>query len=230
MSNDLERFKLEERIYLSSAKHRGNADLVAKELNLPYEFVAKMCKKIEKRQKRDVNVLICSHIMGAVMVGRESRIQYYTIMLNALEGKDSLEVSSCCKSIFIDDPKGSSTKVCIRCEKPANSYMMHQGEVYRTRIELLSELRKEDSALVEFAEKMGYTNKQDEGMVYKDQRKYLIVGGQSGKNPDELPETHKLLLEDAKKLTPIERTDLINEIQNKLFEQENPNNGKGPPQ
>lgn len=222
MTKNIEQFRLEEKVFLSYAKHRGNADLVARELGIPYEFALKLCNKLKKRQSRDVNLLITSHIMGTVLLGRESRIQYYTTMLHALEGRDRIELSTCCKSLMVCR-LSSEPLVCLKCGKVATSYVEHQSGIYDMRMRLLKELRDEDKELVEFASKMGYTNRvPDPAMVYKDERKYLFVGqgNTHTQGYDGIPEKQRILLEEAGKLSPIERTDLINKIQSGLLERE----------
>jgi hypothetical protein len=222
MTKNIEKYRLEERVFLSNAKHRGNAELVAKEVGIPYEFAVRICNKLKKKQDRDVNILIASHIMGTVMLGRESRMQYYTTMINALEGRDSIELSVCHNGLMVCKMSGEPL-VCLKCGLPAKSYIEHQAGIYHLRMELLKELREEDNSLVEFADKMGYTQRQQvPPMVYNDERKYLFLG--QGTNPkqhqgqQEIPEKQKLLLEEADKLSPIERTALINRIQSGLEE------------
>lgn len=219
MTQNIEKFRLEERIYLSYCKHRGDADRVSREIGVPYDFALKICNKLKKRQDRNVNLLICSHIMGTVLLGRESRMQYYTSMINALEGRDSIELSACCKSLMVVK-LSHEPPVCLKCGKQSRVYLEHQSGIYSLRMELLKELREEDHLLVEFSEKMGYTQKQEgPSVMYKDERKYLFLGSQGSEPRPELTgidEKQKILLEEAGRLNPIDRTDLINRIQQGL--------------
>lgn len=219
-----EKWKMEERIQLSVFKHRGNVALVSKECDIPYDFAMYVCNKIKKRQDRDVKLLVAGHIVGTLLLGRESRIQYLTTMLNALEGKDSIELSACCKSIRVIKP-GDDIPVCLRCGKEANWYIEHQRGIYDLRITLLQELREEDRLMMEFADKFGYTAKGTaDNMVYKDERKYININGQGASC---LPDKQRLLLEEAGKLSPIERTALINQIRYDVLDQEKKENEDG---
>ena len=87
-------------------------------------------------------------------------------------------------------------------------------KIYDIKQTTIEQLRNEDKALIDFAERMGYTNKEPSTSPPLVKQEFLILN-----NKDISDEDKKTILE-VEKLTPIERNNIINEI-NKTIRKEN---------
>lgn len=161
MSN-LERFKVEERIKLSLLKHRGNAVIVSEELGLDLDYVRRVSFKLRKKESRDVSILISNTLMEHIFAGYRSRTELLTEMLNKLRGREQLWVSICCSQPTRIDigPEGVSVQVCLKCGLPCQVKLLDRNGIFALEQNIIEQLREEDDALIRFAERMGYTNKE----------------------------------------------------------------------
>jgi len=181
---NLEEFRTTEKVKISFLKHRGFISEIVKETKLPEEYVRKMVSKFEKEETREVSVLIANNLMSIIMQGVQSRIIRYQEMLNSLEGREQLLLSSCCdypvRSSIVDNLE---LFTCLKCGKNCNTVEGNKISIYKIKKEILQELRNEDIALIEMAEKLGYTNKPLEGptTVIQNKQQILVVNSDKDK-------------------------------------------------
>lgn len=201
---NLEQFRLTNKIKISSFKHRGNEVAIADELKLPLDLVKKYVHRLRKKDERDVSSLIASNLMTILMEGHQTRTHFLYEMLDFLEGKHKEVVSDCCSfmSTIVD-----GKRMCKKCEKECGVKDLDKLAIYSLKIDLIKELREESVALVDFAEKMGYTNVLPPAPVYQDNRIQVNMGG--------VPEGDPKHMEELSKLTPMER-----EVLRRQFEEE----------
>jgi len=179
MSTGIEKFKLEEKVRISFLKHRGNVLKVAEETSVPVDLVKKISKKMKTRAKRDIDYMISNGIMGHLFMGVEQRVSYLKKCLDEIENKITEVLSPCCKGPALEIPSDDGTIYyeCQVCQKNCVPIVRTNIGVIETLHETLRELREEDKSLVEFAEKLGYTNKEPE-QVTKITQNNMYLGTQ----------------------------------------------------
>jgi hypothetical protein len=214
---NVDKFKLFEKIKLSYLKHRGNVLFVARELNLDVDYVRTIVRKFKKQEERDVAVLISHTLMQQILLGRESRIAYLQEALQALENRHQMQVSICCEApVRCEEISGASHLFCLKCQKVCDVKIVDEHAVYDMRMNLLRELREEDDRLVDWADKMGYTNKPIlpppmPGPTQNIKQNILVVDGKG------LTEDGKRLLIEASQLPPMAVTKLIKDIEQRVL-------------
>jgi len=210
---DIETFRLEERIKIASFKHRGSVTAIVKELNLPetresYEFVERVLRKLRKREQRDVAMLISNNLMRVLMEGHAQRVIYIQEMLRVLEGREQADVSVCC-SLPVVVREGRT--YCMKCNKESEVQKVDKIGIFILKVKLLSELREEDKALVDFAVKMGYSamEQSDQQPLIKKVQNILYLGG----GLEGLSEEEKATLKEISQLSPIDREVIIKKLE-----------------
>jgi len=215
---NVEKFKILEKVKLSYLKHRGNVLLVARELNLDVDYVRTLTRKIKKQEERDVSVLIANTLMQQIILGRESRIAYLQESLLALENREQFTISVCCKApVKIENVAGKDREICLKCHHPCDSTLIDKKSVFELKMQLLRELREEDDKLMDWADKMGYTNKPilpppEPGPVNRIKQNVIVFGSK------DMPEGMKGILVDAAKLPPIAVTRLIKNLEQRMID------------
>jgi hypothetical protein len=109
MTKNLDQFKLEERIRLSYLKNRGNILKVSEELDLDHEYVKKICKKIKKRQSRDVNTLISDTLAQQILIGYNQRTTYLQEMIEQAVRTEIIYRCPCEKKMMVDSKNIENT-------------------------------------------------------------------------------------------------------------------------
>ncbi len=222
MSDSLELFKLKEQVKLSYLKNRGDVLVIAKELNLPLDYVQKLVKKIQKMEERDVANLISNTLMSHILLGSRSRVAHLSAMLNSLENTEKPLFSVCCDSPVevIEDSLETKYK-CFKCKKYCRVIEAPEVAIYEVKNMILEQLREEDKTLVDLAGKMGYTNKTEPppGPVFK--QNIIVMKGDKG-------ETDPQVMQDIQQLPPMERERLLEKLKKEMLtfndeQQSNPN-------
>ena len=211
---NVEKFKILEKIKLSYLKHRGDVLRVSEELGIPLEYVKKVVNKIKKQEERDVRVLISHTIAQQILLGYQSRVKNYMDMLAKLENRDQVIVSLCCRApVKVEIRNGRRVDVCMKCNKECNVEIVDKVTLYRIKKELLEQLREEDRLLVDFAEKMGYTSKEEvpQTVVYNRQNIAVITGAKG---------VDREVAGQLEQLSPRDREILIKELEKKIEEEE----------
>ena len=209
----MDKFELNDKIKLAYLRYRGNASEVAATLSLPIEFVRKVVGKFKKAESRDVSVRVSNMLMQQVLLGYESRVRNLQDMLDKLSGREQCSVSPCChKPVVLS---GDSVITCQHCGKNVERVITIDKEsIYRLRQELVVALRDEDKFLVDFADKMGYTNKPPvEQVPAFQQRNYQFVL-KKGEMPPEL----EGVMGDIRKLSPTDREKFRKKLESKLVD------------
>jgi len=216
---DLQKFKFEERVKIASFKHRGDILAIVKELNLPdtyesYQLVKKALDKIAKSEQKDVAVLISNNLMRVLMEGHAQRVVYIQEMLRALEGREQASVSICCSMPVVS----KEDKVyCMKCNKETEVQKVDKVGIFILKVRLLSELREEDKALVDFAVKMGYVvraEQPEQQPLIKKVQNILYVGG----SLEGLSEEEKATLKEISQLSPVDREVVIKKLEKLVAE------------
>jgi hypothetical protein len=211
---NIEEFKLSEKIKIAYIKCRGEITGILKELNYPTDeehisLIKKHVARFKKQESRDVSVLISNTLMQHLMLGYQSRIHNLMEMLKVLEGRDQLEVSTCCESPVRHNDNNIYT--CLTCNLRCNLKKIDKEGILDIKLGVLEQLREEDKALVEFAEKMGYTNKKEFPPAPQVNQNVIILkeGGKEVK-----------IIEEMSELGPLERDTLIQKLEKRIAEGE----------
>lgn len=212
MSNSIAKFTLDEKIRLSYIKHRGNLIAVAQELDVPTEYVRKIGKKLKYRNKRDADYLVAQTVMMHLLEGYQQRIAYLNEALNRIHNKDAIHISNCCKAII--DTINNKT-ICMLCKQECKPIWQTSGEIQKLRIDLIKQLRAEDAALANFAEKMGYSNNEP-APVYKQN---VVVLGRND-NRKHIDNSEVIDSETQKRLSdlkPIDREKMRKQLEQEII-------------
>jgi len=160
-STNIEKFKLSEKVRICYLKHGGNFLKVCEELNLEPEFVKKLTDGFKRTQKRDVARLIADDITRYVLLGSEQRKNRLTEIINTLTDEEKQRISNCCyASVRSHSFDGETHYICTLCNKECETKLTSKDKIYALILKYNDQLREEDRLLIDFAEKMGYTDKE----------------------------------------------------------------------
>lgn len=163
MGGNIEKLRLEERIRLLILKHRGCAELVAKEGNVPEEYVRKIINKIRRKRNLDVDFYIGTTMAQYIMDGAEQRKIYIIDQLREEVEKPLEAISLCCSAPVTKHLwEGDEYYVCKKCNNNCEIKMIDTRDK-RLIIKLISQLREEDESIVNFLVKLGFINKMVNG-------------------------------------------------------------------
>ena len=211
MSKSLEVFKIEERIKVSFLKSGGNILEVMNELNLPQEYIKKVVEKLKKKEARDVSVLISDTLASHILMGHESRKIHYQQSLKELETSGKTKLSVCCEVpvIRLTDSAdyGHEDYECSLCHERCSVKENTHNDVYRIKKEILEQLREEDRLLLEFAEKMGYTNVPKEPAVRVNQNFVVMNSNEDQK-----------IIKEISSLNPKDRDKLLDRLEEEIID------------
>lgn len=212
MSTGIEKYRIENKVRLLFFKHRGDIEKIAKEGDVPIEYVQKLVAKIKRRQKRDVDYWIASTITEYIMMGVEQRTNCLTKLLNELMDKKSVNISICC-SYPVNEHTWDDEKhyVCQKCGKDCSVKLVDKknyGAIYET----IGLLRQEQESIVNFMTRFGYTNK-EEPPVNKITQFNIVAEGK-------LTERDKKLLGDVSELDPRTRERLRKDLEKQMIDSE----------
>ena len=231
-----EKNRVIEEIYQSYLKHGGNALAVSKEFSLPYSYIDKLCDKFRKNNDLEVNRLVARSIVTFIKQGYESRSALYYDIIKDLE-MFKYTIRSTCHKVPVSDRGGEYEErdryTCTRCGEPCFWEKKLNLEVVAKKLEAIAALRAEDEALINFATKMGYSDKDELPPAPNYKQNILVVGGSTGKSgqgssgPPELTSEEQRALRMVSELSPIEQEELrqdlsktIQELNQKLIEVE----------
>ena len=209
----IEKFKEEEKIRVSLLRHRGDILTVVNETGLDLQYVKRVASKIKKNQRRDVDRLVANDIAQLILSGAEQREHVYLTYLNSLEGKETARVSLChgvpVKDFSFDD---TSYYNCLKCGRTCGTKVIENMAIHNLVLRYNEQLREEAKFLIEFADKMGFTNKVTLPSTKITQ--YNIAMGGRGDGID------KEILSDVSKLTGPERQQLRRKLEQQIIESE----------
>lgn len=209
MSNGIEKQKLENQIRLSYYKHRGDVFAISQELQVPEEYVIKIAKKIKNRQKRDADFLISSTIMEHLILGSNQRNKTLTELLAKLDKHLEKEVSHCCyATIEVRAVASATANFCSECGQRCSIENRLDTECVTLVNETIENLRGEDDSLVKFADKLGFTNKEEQPTNKITQYNISLNNGKVDEN----------IQKDILKLSGAERTQLRKSIESAIID------------
>lgn len=194
---------IDHKIFLALLRYKGDVFSVASELNVPVEYVERLYKKLKKRQQRDTSYWISTNIMQTLLEGYQQRTAWLMNYLKVLEGKEQIPVSSCHHEPIIQK---DSDILCSACNQPCSVVLMPRDRTYKLFLKILEQLRKEDSALVKFAESMGFVGQPSEPIV---KQNILVVNNKSATIDEEVDQI-------ATKLSPQDREKARKELEKQL--------------
>jgi hypothetical protein len=217
MTTSFEKQKVELKIATSFYKHRGNVDDVSSELGINPSYIKKVTDKLRRRMRRDVATQVAVQIMQTIHVGYQQRTTHLTECLNKLRDVEDVEVSFCCNApTYQKEEGGQSVLRCLKCSKVAHLHTMNKPQVYRLVQDFVRELREEDKLLLEFADKMGFTlREQVPTNIY---RSNVLVLGDKKPARDVMSDEDRTLLKEFDKMTPMERQRTRRVLEKKLLE------------
>jgi hypothetical protein len=163
MSENIDKLRLEERIRLLILKHRGCVELVARDGNVPEDYVRKIIKKVRRKRNMDVDFYVGTTMAQYIMDGSEQRKIYLMEQLRE-EVEKPIELVSVCCDVSVKEHAwdGESHYTCDKCGKDCVTQVKNTKDK-GIIIKLLSELREEDQSIVEFLVKLGFMNKMANG-------------------------------------------------------------------
>lgn len=208
---------LQDRIRLSYYRHRGNKFHVADELHIPVEEVEKVEKQLIAEENKDHKIRVANSFMKHVLMGHQQRIQRLEDLMHTLEGEDKSRVSLCCGapvSVTVSDDGKTNIYTCLKCNGVnCNTTLKIQHGVIQKKQSIIRSLRDEDKHLIEFAEKMGYTNRDETpDTVIRNTQNILVVG------KDGLTEDDVETIKEIENLTPKEREKIRKRIEQKILD------------
>ncbi len=210
---NIEQWKCEERVRLAILKHRGNVLKVSEKLNLDLQYVKKINKKLIGQSDNNVNNLISQTLSSHILLGYESRVNHLVEMLDRMDDKHGQQMSNCCympfRFIKSYDPDISDSYVCEKCNETCVVIEKDSDSIYKLKIELIEKIREEDKLLIDFAEKMGYTN-QDKTPAVIDKSKHntIVIQGNDAKE----------IVRDIDSISPQDRQKLRKQLEDKIVE------------
>lgn len=220
MGESLAEFQTRERIKIASLKHRGNLAAIVKETGLNAEYVSKILFKLRRDKDLATNFLIANNIMQVIYDGYQQRMIYYEEMLRSLENEQQFQVSNCCRALIRIE---NSQNICFTCSKPCVPSTVTKIEIYDLKMKILSEVQKEDSAMISYAVKMGFTQAPPPAPTIK-QDILVVNGGQQqgiqsrdGKSVIEVSSSEVLTYEQIKNMPPQEREKLKKDLQKTIL-------------
>jgi hypothetical protein len=200
---NIEEFRMIEKIKLSYLKHRGNIEDISKDLAIDVAYIRKMVGKFKKKEDRDVSTLIANNLMAHVMLGSQSRTVRLMELLKTVEGSEKPILSVCCQAPFdVIEDSYENRYVCQKCDRSCDIHYFIKPAVYNIISNLIEQLREEDVALIEMADKMGYTNVQKVPDTLIQQNNRILV----------LNDNEKEAFRDLKALPPLDREKIIDKI------------------
>lgn len=214
MPSDIQKLQLEERIRILCLKHGGNIEQIAKEGNVPAEFVQKVIAKIQRKRNEDVNTIIGDSMAKYIVLGAEQRKAWLLSELQK-EGSKQMERRSCChgKQVKEHNWDGEPHYICTQCDKDCETYEVDPRD-QKLMIKLIAELRAEDSALVDFLERLGFVvskRNQDDASNSITINNLNIAAAAAKLSPED-----QKTLAEASQLDPRSRETLRKELEKKM--------------
>lgn len=207
--SSLEKFKIKEKIKLCYLKYRGNVLKVAEATGYDVEYIRRQIRKLKKEEERDVSVMISNNLTQTILFGYQQRITYLQDMLDNMENLENFYSSDCC-GVPVDN--SGETPLCPKCNRECRKVIVDKAGIYTMKQKLIEMLRDEDTALVGFAEKMGYTNAPPPPPAVR--QNILVMGG--GKDA-KLSEGEKNILTEVAQMRPHDREAIRKSIEHKII-------------
>lgn len=165
-SFNIEKFKLDNEIRMSIIRNAGNIILVEKEINkdrevsIEHKYIKIVYDKQKKERHSKANRIIATDIVKLLLNGLEYRNQIYIDCITNLRKKLTVRISTCHSApVTMDMWEGNPQYTCVHCDKTCGTKVVEQTSVHNLLLKFTEQLRKEDEHIVNFAEKLGYSDK-----------------------------------------------------------------------
>jgi hypothetical protein len=134
-------------------------------------------------------------------------------MLRSLEKTEKPFVSVCCNSHFtaVLDLATEQQYRCSACKALCEIHQPPKATIYKLKLDLLEQLREEDVALVEMAEKMGYSGREEVPTTVINHKPNVLVINSGDKSEQEV-------VEDYTKLKPMDRERLLEKLKKEIVQ------------
>jgi len=211
---NIEKFKVEETIRISYLKHGGNILKVSEELQLDTAYVKKITDKYENAQRRDVDRLVANDIAKYVLLGSEQRKNRLIDIINTLADDEKIYLSSCCHVPVREHSfDGEVYYICKSCNETCEIELSTKDAIYKLILRYNEQLREEDKLLIDFADKMGFTNKEEPPVTKVTQYSVTLPSNSKNLLNDET-------IKDIEKMVPAERERLRKSIESRIINEE----------
>lgn len=220
MTTGIEKFRVDNKICVSFWKHRGNIEAISNETDIAIEYVKKVTDKLKRKMKKDVSYNIAFHIMETIHIGYQQRVAHLNECLNKLRNVEEVDVSLCCNAPTKPGEEANEPVIfCLKCSKKTTIKRVQKIEIYKLVQEFTRELREEDKLLVDFADKMGFTTREElPANIYK--QNIIVMSSKKEKESYKLSEEDEGMLQDITTMTPIERRRMARNLEKSLLEGE----------
>lgn len=215
MSN-INKLRIEDRVRFLNLKYRGNAVEISRESGLPVEYIDKILKRIKREKKNtDVNRHIGETMAQHIMDGSEQRKAYLLQELKK-EFEKPEELKSVCCNWFVTEHTwdGEKQYTCRKCGKDCDAYSSDKRDK-NLILRLISQLRTEDEAVINFLVKLGFVNK----MMNGDFDTPPPIP-QSNRKVIESKQLDPTLVEDIDKMDPRTREALRHQLEKRMIDAE----------
>src|SRR3972149_11563602 len=218
MSSNLEEFKIVEKIKILYLKYKGNLFSILKDLGWSEDeehikYIEKLIKKFKGKESKDVTTRISHTLMQYLFFGHESRTHHLMETLKTLEERDRTKVSLCCEAPVKRFGEtiiyGYEDYECLHCHLLCQIKVTTNEKILDLKLGSIEQLREEDKTLVEFAIKMGYTNKQEFPPAPQIKQNVIILNEGEGKIR---------AIAVINRLSPLERDILIDKLTKKIVD------------
>jgi len=213
---NIEKFKIDEKIRLSYIKHRGDVIKVSEETGYELTYVKKVTTKMRKRQDKEVGYYIANSLMSYILMGHEQRIRHLLDSLELMEGRYQELRSVCCKALVSTFIRGEKHKVtyhiCTACNNRCEVETKTLLNLLKMRNNIIKLIQEEDEYLVDFAEKLGYTNKEEQPSPIVKQN--ILVMNPKNKNT-----LDQSVISELESLSPMDRQKARKALEAKIAEE-----------
>ena len=147
-------------------------------------------------------------------IERSSKLEEIKEKISKKDTEDSKPfVSVCCNSHFtaVLDLATEQQYRCSACKALCEIHQPPKATIYKLKLELLEQLREEDVALVEMAEKMGYSGREEVPTTVINHKPNVLVINSGDKSEQEV-------VEDYTKLKPMDRERLLEKLKKEIVQ------------
>jgi len=217
----IEKQRVDTEIQLLYYKYRGNVPQIVDACGYDATYVNKVCAKLRRRQKRDVDFYLAGNIMQYLMMGVEEQNAHHRDSLTTLMEHELKLVSICHLSRVISErQRRKVTYKCSSCQKVVTPILVPDLRVFKEKREILTSMKDIQKDLVEFALKLHFTNEPDRELPARITQYQVVLDGSNRKKvPSQtLQEGDAQVLQDIANMPPQERERIRVKLQKQLTE------------
>lgn len=232
MSNNIVKYRLEEKIRFLLLRHPKNLDRVCKEASeyagrdVPVSVVTKVLEKFRKSQGKDVRLWVACNLAQQIIQGSQERLAKLEAMYQQWDGKEeALESVCCCAPVTKHEPADGSPPYyrCVKCNVVCGTAVVRALNLENLKLRLIKDMRQESAHMIKFAKEMGFVATTPEEPVNPPTSQNYIFVNNSDK-PKKISSDMIIdaeMAQEAKDLPPMEREKLLRDLDSMLEEAEN---------